>query len=304
MDLGAHEALLEGDFGQGGEHVQAGDGLGEFQDRGGVGIGDLVTDAAEELELQIDDLLLRAQDLGFVFFQGRRDVALGVGRGLLAVVLGRHGDVAAGFGDLNVVAEDIVVADLEVLDPGAFALGLFQLGDKAFAAGTQVAQAVQFVVIAVFDEAPITHQQRRFIYNGGFQQFGEFRGGGSHDDTERAQSAAFRGPDQCGDDFGHGEQGLLQGHEVSGVGLAAADAGGQTFQVGDTAQGVAQVAAQEGVPSGLGDSGLAVVDLVQTEQGLVEPFAQQASAHGRDGLVQNGNQALAAHAVGQGLGQL
>ena len=51
-----------------------------------------------------------------------------------------------GFGDLDVVAEDVVEADLERLDAGALALAGFDLGDVLPAVLAEVAQFVEFGV--------------------------------------------------------------------------------------------------------------------------------------------------------------
>ena len=136
-----------------------------------------------------------------------------------------------------------------------------------------------------------------------FEQFGQFRRHVGEGGAQRAECAAFGGADEGGVHVRQGEQGLFQGDQVARVGRAAAHAGDQAFQVGDAPQGVAQVAAQQGVGGALGDGGLPVVDLVQRQQGLVEPLSQQTPAHRRHGLVQDGDQAFGARAVGHGVRQ-
>ena len=59
-----------------------------------------------------------AEDFFLVFLQLRRDVALGILERLLALVIG--GNLAGvGVGDLDVVAEDLIEADLQTGDAGA-----------------------------------------------------------------------------------------------------------------------------------------------------------------------------------------
>ena len=80
--------------------------------------------------------LLGREDLLLVLLQLRRDVALGVLDRLLADVVG--GDLALalrlGVRDLDVVAEDLVEADLEARDAGAADLLGLELGDPRLAA--------------------------------------------------------------------------------------------------------------------------------------------------------------------------
>ena len=72
--------------------------------------------------------LLGAQHLGLVVLELGRHVALGGGEGLPPLVVGGDpGGVRVG--DLEVVAEDLVEADLERRDPGPLPLPLLQRGD-------------------------------------------------------------------------------------------------------------------------------------------------------------------------------
>ena len=61
------------------------------------------------------------------------DVPLRVGQGLLADIALRH-LAPEGVGDLNIVAEDFVVADFQGADAGPFLLPGLDLRDDAFAA--------------------------------------------------------------------------------------------------------------------------------------------------------------------------
>src|SRR5688572_23765476 len=92
-------------------------------------------DRAEELVIQTqldgDRLLLGTEDLFFERLEVGRDVALRVRERLLADVIRRSlGQVR--FRDLDVVAEDRVVADLERADAGTFALARFDLEQDGF----------------------------------------------------------------------------------------------------------------------------------------------------------------------------
>ena len=109
-DLRAAVVPLPGQFGQGRQHVD----LGQHGGRGlhpPPGRGHRVAQLQKQLVLQLLRLLVGRQHLLFVLFQLRRDVALGVLDGLLADVLGRD-LLAVGVGDFDVIAEDLVEADL------------------------------------------------------------------------------------------------------------------------------------------------------------------------------------------------
>ena len=130
---------LPGQLGQGRQHVDLGQGRGRGLHPPPVGRHD-VAQLQEQRVLQFLGLLVGRQHLLLVFLQLRRDVALGVLDRLLADVVG--GDLlAVGVGDLDVVAEHLVEADLQARD--ARPLGLLGLvaGDPLLAAVGQLAQA-------------------------------------------------------------------------------------------------------------------------------------------------------------------
>ena len=88
----------------------------------------------EQPVLQVQDLLFRAQDLLLVLLQLRRDEPLGVGQRLLADIVLRHVREIR-LGDLDIVAEDPVVAHLERIDAGPLPLALLDGRDPALAFG-------------------------------------------------------------------------------------------------------------------------------------------------------------------------
>ena len=119
---------------------------------------DLLADLLEQRVLQLADALLGPQHLLLVILQLFGDEALGVGQGLAADVIGRDGRQIA-LGDLDRVAEDPVVADLEGRDAGA---GLFlglQAGDESLSFAADGAQFVQFGVVAGCDDAPFAQRK-------------------------------------------------------------------------------------------------------------------------------------------------
>ena len=75
------------------------------------------------------------------------DVPLAVGQGLLADVVRGH-LVVEGVADLDVVAEDLVVAHLQAADAGALLLPGLHLGDDRRAARLDLPEAVHLGVVA------------------------------------------------------------------------------------------------------------------------------------------------------------
>ena len=132
---------LPGQLGQGHEHVELGQhGGGRLHPPplGGHGVAQL----HEQLVLQLLRLLVGREHLFFVFLQLRRDVPLGVLDRLLADVFGGN-LLAVGVGDLDVVAEHLVEADLEIRNAGPLGLLGLIAGDPLLAAAGQFAQVVE-----------------------------------------------------------------------------------------------------------------------------------------------------------------
>ena len=65
--------------------------------------------------------------------------------------------------DLDVVAEDLVEADLQARDAGPLAFVGLVLGDPLLAAGIELAQLVEVGAIAVADEAAVARGERAFV---------------------------------------------------------------------------------------------------------------------------------------------
>ena len=117
---------------------------------------------AEQLVLQCAKLVLCAQDSGFHVLQLLRDVALCADQRLLAYVVGGY-LIGKGLGYLYVVAEHLVVANLQRLDTGTC---LF-LGGNPINPSLPVvhdgAQTIHFVVIAVRDHAALAYGEGRLL---------------------------------------------------------------------------------------------------------------------------------------------
>ena len=96
---------------QGYQYIQRCQAVSGAGDAFGLG-RHLFADLLKQGVFQIADAVFGPQHLFFVVFQLFGDEALGIGQGLAADVIGRYGCQVA-FGDLDGVAEDPVVADLE-----------------------------------------------------------------------------------------------------------------------------------------------------------------------------------------------
>ena len=140
----AHIVPLAGDACERLEAVDAGDGRGTLLQRLELGADEahqLVVDALFEHE----HLLLGTQNLLLVFLELLGDVTLGVGQRLLADPRVGH-LVLVGIADLDVITEDIVVAQLERRDAGRLALALLDAQQVVLAVEGDAAQVVELGV--------------------------------------------------------------------------------------------------------------------------------------------------------------
>ena len=162
VDPRALPALRGGELGQGGGHVERGE-------RGG-GAGGLLGAARHLAHQVVEQLQLDRQRLvgggGNLLLQIRQldgGVTHGAGQGL-AMDEGGLGParqlVGLGRRDLDVVAEHVVVADLEGGDAGFRDVAALQVGDQAAALVAQAAQRVQLRRIAGRDEAAVAGMER------------------------------------------------------------------------------------------------------------------------------------------------
>ena len=71
-----------------------------------------------------------------------------------------------GFRDFNVIPENIIEADFQGGDAGAAALAGFDVCDVLFAVLAQVAEFIQFGIIAGPDSHTVAHLQRRGVRQG------------------------------------------------------------------------------------------------------------------------------------------
>ena len=160
-----------GQFGQRREHVERREHLRGVQQPRRLR-RDLIAHRQEQLQFQRLALVLRGEDLLLVLLQLRRDVALGVLE-RLAVLVVRGRLRLVGVGDLDVVAEDLVVADLQAGDAGPRDLLGLEAGDPVLAVGRERPQFVQFGVVALADDAAFLRDVRRVVLEGRVEQLAQ-----------------------------------------------------------------------------------------------------------------------------------
>src|SRR5437899_250630 len=103
---------------------------------------DLVAYLTIKIRFKFEDAFARIGNERFVLFEFEREEALGVGERLLANVIARR-QAQIWFGDLDVVAEDFVVADFERANASAFTLAHFKLGEEIAATSERLAQFIK-----------------------------------------------------------------------------------------------------------------------------------------------------------------
>ncbi len=298
---------------QGRVDIQQGDALGQLAQTLAL-CGQLRAHLPEDLLLQLQPALVRVEDQGLVLLQFRRDVALRVGEGLLADVL--RGDlISVDVGDLQIVAEDFVVAHLEALDAQTLPLGALQVRHPLLGVAAAVNDGVQFLAVALPDDAGVGEGGRGLVCDGRLQQGEEIVTGGELVQERGPEMLLGRGigrftgeglPRRLLEDAAQGGQagkGLAAAHQVPGQSVALGDAVHPALQVAHAPQGLAQLHARAAV----GEEGLhcvqPAVDGVHVQQRLTQPAPQHAPSHGRQGAVQDAQQAALHPAPAQGLGQ-
>src|SRR5262245_19999069 len=117
------------------------DARGDLGDAVGVA-ADLDADLAVEIGFEFDDPLAGVGDQRFVLFKLQCEEAFGVRQSLFTyVIAGRELQVR--LRDLDVITEDLVIADLERLYPAASAFARFELRQKVFSPAQHAAQRVK-----------------------------------------------------------------------------------------------------------------------------------------------------------------
>ena len=135
------------------QHIQLGDGIGRPLDAVQLG-ADGLQQLGKKAVFQRDEALMRTEDLAFQLFEFLGDVALAAGERLLADVSLRH-QIFVAVADLDKVAEDVVVADLQLGDAGLLPQAGLQLGQNALGIIPDGTQLVHFRVVALGNDTAV-----------------------------------------------------------------------------------------------------------------------------------------------------
>ena len=162
VHLGADVIVLHGGLGQRAQRIQPRDAVGGLLDAVNI-CCDHVAYLAEVAVFEVVYPVLRCQERVFKLLQLLGEIALVRDKRLLAYVVG--GDVfkPRGFRHVNIVAEHLVVADLELLYARALALTLLQLRDHLGAVVADVAQLIDLFGVALAQYPTLADGKRRLI---------------------------------------------------------------------------------------------------------------------------------------------
>ena len=162
-----------GPQGQVDQHVQLGDGRGALLERPErLPQGD--QQGLVESLLPGQRTLPAAQYLVLEALEFRGDVAFGPLEGLASYIV-RRDLIGPRPAQLDVVAVDAVVAQLEGRDAGALPLPRLQVQEELVGIGREGAQLVQFSVVAGGDDPAIADQDRGLGENGAAEQGDQVR---------------------------------------------------------------------------------------------------------------------------------
>ena len=239
-DLGAHIPVVHRHFGKGAEDVEGGHRVGGLLDADEA-LGDGLPHAAEQFIFEFRDPFLGTQDFGFEFFQFAGDVPLGIREGLLADPFLRYVALER-TGHFEVVAEDLVVADLQFRDAGAFPLLGFDGGEVPLTVRDDVAEFIEFGTVALFDHAAFPDREGR-VFGDGLLDEGHdvFQGvdvrlDALHEAGLCALQKQFDGQQAL--------YGLIEAAQLSRVRRAVGDAGDEPFHIVDGSHVLGDLIAQ------------------------------------------------------------
>ena len=201
------------------------------------------------------------------------------------------------FGDLDVVAEDAVVVDLEGLDPRALPFLLLQFGDPAFSARTDCAQVVELLVVSRPDEPAFRKREGRIVnqcpiqfLRQGFQL--------PQPVPEACGQSGFQAFERFPDDRDH-VKGSLQRDQVAGIRPFGPDPGRKALQVPHGFEQVRECVPRAVLRMKFAHRPLAGQDGFGRHQRPGDRLAHVPGAHGRVRPVHNGKERTFAAAVPQ-----
>ncbi len=291
---------LTGHRGQRDEHIKHRQTVGGAADAFGLG-RHLFADTLEQGVFQVADSLLGSQHLFLVILQLIGDEAFGVGQGLAADVVGRHGPQVT-LGDLDGITEDPVVADLEGGNAGARPFLGLQAGNEPLALAADGPQLIQFGVVAGGDDATFPQGEGGSLHDAPLHQAADVvqrvDGGGKGLQEPGLQRGKTRQQGR------HAAQGIVQGPQVAPGGRGHADTAVEPLKVGDLPKLRPHLLPQVRGLQQFFHRGKPLPDRLQSHQGIAEPLFQAPGAHGGGGPVQAAQERAGLLSLGHGGGDL
>ena len=173
------------------------------------------------------------------------------------------------------------------------------LANRDYPAAEGIAQFIEFGQKAGTENATFFDLHGRLIDDGGLDLSGEGgeiveageklgREGLRHLLTAGSHHSLFQSDLQRGDDL----QRSGKSEEVTAIAAALTEAAAGAFQIADFLQQGADLAEQKRFCQECGDHFLALGELAQVAQGMQDPVAQFAPAHGSAGAVQGAEQSM------------
>src|SRR5580704_13858338 len=167
VEFGARVAAVCCQLCKGSEHVELCDGGSRAAKARSLG-GDRGAHLDENLALDLENALVRRENLALILFQFGRSEPFSVYQGLFALVVGGC-EMEIGLRNLHVVPKDLIKANLQRCDAGALALAVFHRGDNLFAVLAEVAKLIEFAVITAADDSGIARESGRLVGDGAFE---------------------------------------------------------------------------------------------------------------------------------------
>ena len=297
---GAAVVVLHRHGGQRAQGVQLRHQRGGLLHPGGLG-GDMQPQIGEQLVFQRRDAVVGGENVVLQILQFLGDVPLAADQRLLADIALRH-LILKGVGHLDIVAEHLVVADLQGADAGPFLFGGLHADDHVLAAVEDAPQTIHLRVEALTDHLALADGKGRLIH----QRLAD-EGGQIVQVVQlpvQLEQAALVKAGQLGLHLGQALHGGAEGDQIPASCRAVHDAAHQTLHVGDALQGQYQLLTGHSVLGQRRHGGIAPVDLRDGQQGTLQPRADHAAAHGGFRLVQHPQETALLLLAAESLGQL
>ena len=286
IDNGPHIMVLLSRLGKGEQTVEPGHEvgvdlyLGDKLLYGGHQVG-------KEPCFQSEDAVFGSENLLLILLQFLGDIAFGLCEGLLAHPVGGH-LVLVRVPHFEIIAEHIVVANLQAGDTRLFDFPLLDLEQVVLAAVGYLAQLVELIVHPTLDHVALAHHLRRVFVHLASDAV-------AHTLAEREllpypfqHRIVGRGTGLLHGNDGH--EGILQLHHLAGCHPSHRHLRGDALQVSDAVELLVETGAEIGMTEEMVHHIETLADGFLLFEGEDEPAAQQASAHGRDGMVDDREQ--------------